>query len=1318
MKRIFWILATPALILLVLGIIVNFLIFPKISDLAMAYAQENLRTLGLELSVGRTRLKLQRLSVYISDIVIQGSMPGLQKEITVEQIQVRVDPLGLLLGQLRLSAILLDGLQVHLDMDELTKNPSPPQKLPLEEIFQWKDRLPIELVALRRAQIFLTSKKSDIDAQLKPVDALLTNLPQRLMLRVYAPGISLFSSKFKEPAGLSLEALASLEKDKLVVQSAQVMTLGQTINLKGTITNPENLLLKPKGQAEIKISSDLIPLSEKLRGFQKNLPPMKGQISLESNLEFHGKDDFSGEARLKTRDIEIDKFQVGDLETVAKLAGQQLRLDEIVVFHPSGRALLSKNILNLNAPYGFSSQLSVKEMDLQKLFVGLNLPGIPVWLNLAGELLCEGQINDFDLACQGEVDGKNLLVRSGVKSSDTTIVELEKGRVTGTLKMDLEKVQLKTVLQVGNTQGIVDGEVFFKSGFDFRFKTDSFDFKNIKNLAQLRFEGQGKLEGFTRGDSNAAVLHIDNKVQGFVFEDFFLGNLDSQLRYEKGHLLLEKINGTLPHTLYSGNVDVDLNHSRLSGDFHFPKTDLMDIVKIFERIYHFPIDLRAEGGGEVKFSGPFDFWKMSYTIDSRFKNGQLHTESFSALDFKVKSEEGLVQTQQVELRKNNSLVKVTGDIQPTKQSRLSIDGSNWRLEESELVNKIKNNLLGALNFNAQLTGPITSPELHAKGHLAELIVDEQEIPSSYFQFRLNNQVLEGESNLFGNKIQSDIRLPLGDAKGALKIRAKTVDWNFAAVLGLLGAPQLQEEYEAQMTAEVDLQSETGDWTAMSGSVLIKTFFLKRGILSVKNEETVEVRMNKGLTSIKKFSLVGPGTSVQIRGDGFSATDLNLSVKAQSDLRLGHIFLPFLEDIGGPFSLQATLSGSYKRPEVLGNAKLENIFIKFKGFPHPVEKLQADVIFSHSKVIIQDIKGLIGGGNVTGEGNILISGIKSLPTQVRLKAESLNLSFPEKVRSQGYATLMFSGEWFPFILSGDYHVTNALIEKNFDDGGIASSQVRESIYLPKTLKESTFDPVVLDLQVHLDRNVLIKNNQMDGMITGQLQIKGPPHNPGILGKINVEKNAKLIFKDKVFEIQTGTATFNHLEDINPDVFLSAQSRVNDYDINLLVQGPSKNANIRLTSVPPLAHQEIISLLALGVTSEKLDQTVQSKDQATKVGYEAGAVLLSQTGTDKYLQSKLGVNVQIISSFDNSKNINVPKLTFSKKVSRRWSTAYSQGMGTEQTSREVKIQYQINNNLSAVGSWEGREVQEGTTVRSVTQESQSVFGLDLEFKREFK
>jgi translocation and assembly module TamB len=202
------------------------------------------------------------------------------------------------------------------------------------------------------------------------------------------------------------------------------------------------------------------------------------------------------------------------------------------------------------------------------------------------------------------------------------------------------------------------------------------------------------------------------------------------------------------------------------------------------------------------------------------------------------------------------------------------------------------------------------------------------------------------------------------------------------------------------------------------------------------------------------------------------------------------------------------------------------------------------------------------------------------------------------------------------------------------------------------------------------------------------------------------------------VLNGTIQFQDPHDINPELFISARSHVNEYDVNLLIQGSAKNIQLRLSSMPPLTEPDIVSLLALGITSSHLEKNVQSKEQEAQSSYQIGSAILSKNPLNKQLQDRLGLNLQFSSAFDESRNVAVPKITLSKPLSNKLKASASRTFG-DQSAVEVKLQYSINQNISAVGVYENREA--ATDTRSInTQQTNSsnIFGLDLEFKREFK
>ncbi|MCX7978072.1 MAG: translocation/assembly module TamB, partial [Bdellovibrionaceae bacterium] len=495
-------------------------------------------------------------------------------------------------------------------------------------------------------------------------------------------------------------------------------------------------------------------------------------------------------------------------------------------------------------------------------------------------------------------------------------------------------------------------------------------------------------------------------------------------------------------------------------------------------------------------------------------------------------------------------------------------------------------------------------------------------------------------------------------------------------------------------------------------------FLQRGEMGLKLVPNGKIRFANGRGNIENLRAEGEGHFAELASKNFSFDDLKLALRAQGNLRLLHIFTPFLEDLGGTFSLTLSTGGAATAPQLIGSARVEEGFFKLKTFPHPLERLHLDAAFSLNRILLQNIRGQMAGGEIRGEGLIQLVGFGNYPTSVQLRAENVNLNFPDRVQTVGSGNLSFTGSWFPFLLKGTYNISRGLITTEVEDQGTAFGKTgSKSVFLPKALKEKTFEPIELDLNVDAGNGVIVRNSLMDGEVKGRLRVSGTPSSIGLRGKLNISPKSRLNFRDKVFEASNGDVVFDGSENINPSLYISATSRVENYDVHLLIQGTAKSPQIRLTSVPPLAEPDIISLLALGVTRSDLDQKISGRQQAERLGYEAAAAALNNLGVNREVENRLGWNMSITSRFDTTKNVSVPRVVFRKKLGNRWEATASRTVGADDTGTSVKLRYLFDADLSAVGSWENEEAR-SNSLSGRQVESKSILGLDLEFRREFK
>lgn len=1318
MRRILIILLTPLALWAATATVWLSLLNPWLEE----WTKNKIETLTREsspiaLEIGQLTIDLFTPRIRLSEVQLRpqtSEMARMIEKVQIKSIESKINAFKLLTGSADISGLLIESPILQLNIDPLLEDNSPSTEIPTEQIVKMIQRIPILKLRVSDARFLIYSKKQEFSVVTDKIQLAVEKSKGRIFARAQSEKINVTESHVGS-TDVSLQAALNLDKNDISIQEVELDGFGAKAKIFGLIPNWKTLTTKPHIELQPQTHIDLPTLSRSIPFLQK-LKSLGGEVESSFQMKILG-DEISAQGELRTKSFEIEGFKIGDAKIMAKMTNSNLELYDVQLQHPAGNIDVNRFSVQLIAPYSYSGELQTDKLSLHDLMINLGIGKIPVWMDLKGQVSCQGNFKNLVNDCKADIETPAIVVKTGLNEQNS-LLHLENLKAQGQVQINADEVKYNANLKLGSSSGKSQGSINYKSGFSINYDTEALNFNDVKNLAGLHLVGSAAIQGKTIGDSHAATFTLQADSKNFIFEKYKLGQLSTQLSYEAGILYLEKTSGAYQKTSYVGELSVDLNHSSIEGSFTLPTAEISDIAEILNHIYQVPFEIKGTGSGKIGFSGPLDFWNMNHELQAQFKNVQIYGEKFDILHVKSFAENGRINLEGTRLEKNKNLILLNGGVLPLRKLDLSVTAQNFPIEQSDIISSITNSIFGKISGSALIAGTLSNPIVTAKAQVSDTVVDEQELPPSSIDFFADNQIIKSQFSLMGSKIRGFLTCPSSEkSPSPLKINIKTDNWNFVSALAVLTGANNLKDIDSLLTSEVELSSNSGKLFQSTGSIYIPNLYLRRGNQYLSHSLPLEVQFNEGVANIKNFNLEGPGNIIKIQGENFTSDKLNLNIKAEADLRFAHILAPFLEDIGGPVSLNTTITGKLTQPQIFGFADILNGFVKIKGFPHPFERIQANVAFSQSKISISNMKAAIAGGTLNGGGSIQVLGLRNMPIAISAKLENVKFNVPEKVRTSGNADVNFTGSWFPFILSGVYKVDGAMVTKEFTESSSVQN-IKQSVYLPKILKQSSFDPVVLDLQVQLERNIVIKNSLADGSASGSLTVKGAPQNPGLIGKVEFNKNSKLTFKDKIFDIITGSATFKTVDDINPELFISAQSRIGEYDVSLLVQGQAKDPNFVLSSIPPLAENDLISLLALGVTSSNLEQNVQSKDQQAQTGYEIGAAIFSNNPLNKKLSETLGWNLKFTTNFDSTRNIAIPKIVAERKISERLNA--TAGRTLDQGMIDFKLQYLINNNWSAIGTWEEKQPQESADATSATTKtnSPSIFGLDLEFKKEFK
>ena len=1279
---------------------------------AQNYVDINVDALDLSL------IKLQLTAGAVS-IQFKGTLNKLNP-VTIGRITAQLDPFKLLVGQLSLSKLQVNELQGSFIIKPGKAGPM--GELPTEEIFKILPQIPIERLYISNSQFKVSDPKLEIDVDLDIPQLVLLNQMNRLAISSQNIGIHVAHQK-KAAVTSQLIIEGTLRENSLELQRLKLKSLDSQFEVSGKITDLKRVLTQP--QAQINFNSDINLENTRSIGLQvfpqkSRIPTVMGSIKSNGNLDIKTLDNINGHVTMQTSQVAVDHFKLGQALVQLEVKKNQIFVNQIEVEHPAGLATLNHIEIEQRSPYAFKAQLELKAVDLQKLFVSLGLNNIPAGLLASGQANCSGSFDPaFNMGCEVNADLKDIWVKPGLKEN-LNIVKLKSAIIAGQFKATNTQFNYKSNLQVGSSLGTTSGRVIFAEGFNIEFESNRINFTDVESLAGLEFKGEMKVKGTASGNTAAGVIDAEVAYTHAELEKFKLGQLTSTLTYEKGHLYLNQINGLLGQSHYSGVIDFNFLKSNIKANLAAPALQGADILQALQTRFSLPFEFTGLGSARVVLDGPFNFWKMSYDLKAQFKQGQMAQENFDRLQINLNANGDQINFNNVTLNKTRSQVTVDGFINTrptTPELNLKVKAQPLQIDDIDHLIHLVPAMTGQVSIDGLVSGHLDRPEFAFNFNAQQVNFENVEYPPSQGRVVLDKKYFKFNGQLLGRQMQADFQWPWS-ANDDFSLKMQIVDLNPLIFLPLVSLPQPSGDFYSRLNAEVDLKSPTRSLKNADGAVSITQFVLLRGSQSLKLNKAASLVFIKGLDHMDKLELKGEDSSLAIDMNGLKADEAKLNIAADLPLHLFQFLVPFTQSLAGRLELNSQVQLRSTGFELFGEGSISDGTLGFKGFPLPIDNINTPIEFSKSKILLSDISAQMGTSEIAGAGQIDIRGPKDIAVNLQAEADNIELTFPDQITTAGHADILFSGHWLPYNVKVDYKVSRGLIEKNFgEDSPNSKMTLSASPFLPVQQAEQQISSLLLDVTVDLSQGVIVKNKLIEGEAVGVLHITNTPENPQITGRIEIKPTSKLYFKDKPFDIQTATILFPPAKKINPDIYITANARVSDYEVNLLIQGPANNLVIKPSSQPPLSETDLISLLALGVTSSQMDQNLSSDTQKTQTGLEVLAAISNQSTVNKKIEEKLGLTVQLAPTVDSTKNIAVPKVVVSRKIRKNVNASFSRPLTGETQDQEWKLQYLFNPSKSVILNYQNRDANQQEQLRNSNSET-GILGLDFEYKKEFK
>ena len=359
----------------------------------------------------------------------------------------------------------------------------------------------------------------------------------------------------------------------------------------------------------------------------------------------------------------------------------------------------------------------------------------------------------------------------------------------------------------------------------------------------------------------------------------------------------------------------------------------------------------------------------------------------------------------------------------------------------------------------------------------------------------------------------------------------------------------------------------------------------------------------------------------------------------------------------------------------------NGVIDFKGslfpiprFAHPLTEYSGLVRIQNGRASIRSLQAKLGGGDVSGSGEIRFGkgGIELI--DIRADGRNLVLALIERTRALVDGTLRLLKDESRFTLSGDIQVKTLSWKRELTDKISLSSG---SPAAPRTGK-GIFDDLTLDVRIRAEDNAIIENSL--GRIRGRfdLTVTGGMNAPVLLGDIEGIRG-DVTFQDRKFRVLRARLSFFNPTSVDPYLDFQGETYLKDYRVTFSLAGLVDRLRPEFASSPPLPPEDVLALLALGESFKR----TYSYDTSSQLG--TGSLLSAQLVEDakKSAERMFSLDRFRIDPFVlGASSEMTARLTVGKKISRNIILLYSTNL-TSQREEIVRLEWEFSDIFSLVG-----------------------------------
>ncbi len=666
---------------------------------------------------------------------------------------------------------------------------------------------------------------------------------------------------------------------------------------------------------------------------------------------------------------------------------------------------------------------------------------------------------------------------------------------------------------------------------------------------------------------------------------------------------------------------------------------------------------------------------------------------------------------------------------PHKKMPASLRLSSTRLILEDFLPKDQDQGIQAeLAFEGNLTGTLEEPKamlnltgqkLRAAGQTASALTLKADLDNSAMTGKLalkGIEIMEKPFRDFTADLSLDqgiarVRGDLGfDLTGSLDTKSMdfTTDLTFEETdlmpwLTLAGVREL----EGNITGKIQAKGNVRDMEKIQGQAEID-----RILLNYKEEYSlVSQGLRAGINGreVELFpatlTLPGDGNLV-LEAKGRIGDEIEIQAKGTIPAKAAALFTDAVTELKGHLTTdtRAILKKDIKTSTVTTRLELHDLSMVISQTGQKIHGMNGLILAAPQGVEIPSVTGKLDTGDFSLSGKMALKDLFPEEFQARFQGTTLPCVVPDAMEAVVQANLTLAGTPEASLLRGNVTLESGEwtqdfnLEKTVLENLAGLTRKEEG---PTTMDNggNPADTVRLDLVVNAKTPFMLSNNLAYLEVNPDLVIKGRASHPTVSGRATLTPGT-ITFQGKEFELTKGVVDFTDPYGIAPELDLTADHHIRDWDIRLNVSGTPKDLILTLSSQPQEEHGDILSLLLTGKTTNELIRS-EGGSTTSPAALLAGIAASSVAGN---LKEATGLDILEVEVKENNGEsaMGDVNLTIGKELTENMTVTY--GMETKEGDmiQKTTTSYKLSDKMSISGF----------------QNTEGHYGAELRYRLEFK